>query len=216
MFSSCAWILLHWAGGRMKYEEILFSLWYVGRAFPESAAHEPPKVFLTKLTMLLGTELGLVGIKCDRNEVLVVSGSTKRNWARTLFKLFIVVPICIVVAVVNAGFLLGTYMYFARDLPTVSELERYEPKVPCRVTDSSEGRKELKFHCRAPEFPVEVDRLPQHVVNAFLAAEDTSFMERGVPSFATMLFHSFVVIGFRTRWRPSPFTRSIARGLLPR
>jgi penicillin-binding protein 1A len=165
--------------------------------------------------MLLGTELGLVGIKCDRNEVLVVSGSTKRNWASTLFKLFIVVPICIVVAVVNAGFLLGTYMYFARDLPTVSELERYEPKVPCRVTDSSEGCKELKFHCRAPEFPVDLERLPPHVVNAFLAAEDRSFLVHDSPKLPTVLYYSFVVKKCRCCGWPGPFTRVITMGFLP-
>jgi penicillin-binding protein 1A len=146
-----------------------------------------------------------------------VSGSTKRNWARTLFKVFIIIPICVVVPVVLlvAGALLGAYMYFARDLPTVSELEGYEPKVPCPASDSPEGSKESKFHCREPEFPVDVDRLPPHVVNAFLAAEDTSFMKRVVPSFANMLYHSFVVIGFGHRWRPSPFTHEITMGFLP-
>lgn len=149
-----------------------------------------------------------------------MSGSNTRVWAKTLLKIFIVVPICIAVsvAVLTTGFLLGSYMYFARDLPTVSELERYEPKVPCRVSNSPDGRKEWKSHCRDPEFPVDMDRLPPHVVNAFLAAEDASFFVHGLPSPAQTLYSHYSDVRNRghVSWPQSRFTRMVAFRFLPR
>ncbi len=67
----------------------------------------------------------------------------------------------------------GTYFYFARDLPSVEELRNYQPpqvtKVYCRNDVLC-----AEFY-RERRTWVQIEQLPKHVRDAFLAAEDADF-----------------------------------------
>jgi penicillin-binding protein 1A len=101
-------------------------------------------------------------------------GTTQKNWPRILVWALIVIPslVALQIAILLAGFLVGAYAYFARDLPTVADLERYEPRVPVFSSNQEVGSRE-------PKFMVDMDHVPSHLTNAFLAATDPRFLKSG-------------------------------------
>ena len=67
----------------------------------------------------------------------------------------------------------GTYFYFARDLPSVESLRHYRPPQVTKVTCGDGSLCAEFFHERRTV--VDASTLPAHVRNAFLAAEDAQF-----------------------------------------
>lgn len=98
---------------------------------------------------------------------------------RTLFGLFAWVgagiPLIVLLSLISglAGGLLGTYLIFSRDLPDIPDLRAYRPKTVS--TFYAEDGSVIGLFYKEKRFPISLDSLPSHVVNAFLAAEDARF-----------------------------------------
>ncbi len=71
------------------------------------------------------------------------------------------------------GTLIGGYLSFSEGLPKIPDLRRYRPKTVS--TFYAEDGTVIGIFYREKRFPVSLDSLPPHVVNAFLAAEDARF-----------------------------------------
>jgi penicillin-binding protein 1A len=93
------------------------------------------------------------------------------------------------VGVISIGVLLvaaGVFYYFGRDLPSRLDLKSsYRPAVVSTVYDVGGQPIGEFYHQRRVVVPLE--RIPQHAIRAFLAAEDSRFYaHRGVDVFAIM------------------------------
>ncbi len=71
----------------------------------------------------------------------------------------------------------GGYWYFSQDLPTVEVLRAYRPPTVTVVTDRHGEVLGEIFEER--RYVVPTEEIPDHVRNAFLAAEDANFYEHG-------------------------------------
>ena len=70
---------------------------------------------------------------------------------------------------------LGFYLAFVRDLPDIETVEDYRPPLASLVLDR-EGRRIGEFFNERRRL-VPLTEVPQHVVRAFIAAEDSHFFE---------------------------------------
>jgi penicillin-binding protein 1A len=71
------------------------------------------------------------------------------------------------------GTTLGVFLAFSSDLPTIPDLKAYRPKTVS--TFYAEDGTVIGLFYREKRFPIALDSLPPHVVNAFIAAEDARF-----------------------------------------
>ena len=82
-----------------------------------------------------------------------------------------------VVAVIGVLGALGGYWYFSQDLPTIEHLRAYRPPTVTTVLDSKGNMMGEIFEEK--RFVVPTEEIPDHVKNAFLAAEDANFYYHG-------------------------------------
>ncbi|MDQ7784493.1 MAG: PBP1A family penicillin-binding protein [Desulfomonilaceae bacterium] len=84
-------------------------------------------------------------------------------------------PVLVLCALGSAilGALIGGYLAFSAGLPDIPDLRRYRPKTVS--TFYAQDGTVIGIFYREKRFPVALDSLPPHVVNAFLAAEDARF-----------------------------------------
>lgn len=77
--------------------------------------------------------------------------------------------------IIGCSALIGAYYFVASGLPKLDKLEDYAPAV---VTDvySSDGHRIAEFY-HERRIVVPVNRMPQKLIQAFIAAEDSSFFE---------------------------------------
>ncbi|MDD2558912.1 MAG: PBP1A family penicillin-binding protein [Desulfuromonadaceae bacterium] len=77
--------------------------------------------------------------------------------------------------ILGCSALIGAYFFISHSLPKLDKLEDYTPAV---VTDvySSDGHRIAEFY-RERRIVVPVNRMPQMLIRAFVAAEDSSFFE---------------------------------------
>jgi penicillin-binding protein 1A len=68
---------------------------------------------------------------------------------------------------------LGIYAAFSADLPKIPDLKAYRPKTVS--TFYAEDGTVIGLFYKEKRFPVPLDSVPPHVINAFLAAEDSRF-----------------------------------------
>ncbi|MCK4965894.1 transglycosylase domain-containing protein, partial [bacterium] len=67
-------------------------------------------------------------------------------------------------------------IYFSRDLPSLEQLERYEPKLISKIySNDNELIREISGEENRVWVPY--DKMPQHLIDALIAAEDHSFYE---------------------------------------
>ncbi|MFQ5736489.1 MAG: penicillin-binding protein 1A [Thermodesulfobacteriota bacterium] len=71
--------------------------------------------------------------------------------------------------------LAGTYYYFTRNLPSLATLEGYHPNLVTNVY-SHDGRLIGEFYIER-RVVVSLNKMPPHLIKAFLAAEDAQFFE---------------------------------------
>ena len=99
---------------------------------------------------------------------------TKRLLKLALFGLFVAIAIGV-----------GSYAWFSRNLPSVEELRTWRPaqvtKVSCR-----DGSVCAEFYLQRRTW-VDVTRLPKHVRDSFLAAEDADFYSHNGLDYAGIL-----------------------------
>lgn len=72
-------------------------------------------------------------------------------------------------------FLFGTYKYFARDLPDLRDITGYEPNLVNEFY-SSNGTIVAEYGIEKRKL-VNLDEIPQHVIDAFIAIEDKRFYQ---------------------------------------
>ncbi len=107
----------------------------------------------------------------------------RRFFTWTLFRrLFIFFAILAVIGVIA---LVAVVAALSRDLPTIASLETYEPPITSRV-HAGNGTLVAEF---ADEHRVYVpyESIPEHVIQAFVSAEDKKFFEHGGIDFTGML-----------------------------
>ena len=76
--------------------------------------------------------------------------------------------------------LLAVFIYVSqltKDLPKIVSLEDYKPLMVSQVFDRN-GKRIGEFFRERRVF-VEYDEIPEHLINAFVAAEDSSFFKHG-------------------------------------
>ncbi len=119
----------------------------------------------------------------------------------------------LVLVLLGIGALAGAYFYVAGSLPKVDSLSDYRPPVISRVL-SDDGAVIAEFY-RERRIVVPVARMPERLVRAFVAAEDSKFFEhQGIDLFSILraalknLKAGGVVQGGST------ITQQIAKGLL--
>ncbi len=106
-----------------------------------------------------------------------MKNSGKRTIGKTLFTIFFVIPVFLVVEIpiFCAGALLGAFAFYSRDLPKIPELKQYQPKT-VSVFYADDGTVIGIFY-KERRFVVDLDEIPPHVVNAFIASEDARFYD---------------------------------------
>lgn len=80
--------------------------------------------------------------------------------------------ICILL---TAGGLAGIYIYLSGNLPKINTLEDYQPATVSHVF-SDDGRKIGEFY-NERRIVIPLSEMPGHLINAFVAAEDSRFRE---------------------------------------
>ncbi len=124
------------------------------------------------------------------------------------------IPLGIIALLTGAsGALLGGYLAFSADLPQIPDLQAYRPKTVS--TFYAEDGSVIGLFFREKRFPVPLNAIPSHVVNAFLAAEDARFFSHpGVDLIGVTraVFRNFLVGGYAQG--ASTITQQVTRNFL--
>jgi penicillin-binding protein 1A len=110
-------------------------------------------------------------------------GRSRRSGRSRLLRLLLVVGGLLGVGAVAAG--VAFYLAFVRDLPDIDSVEDYRPPLASVVLDRHGERVGAFFHERRRLIPL--TEVPQHVVRAFIAAEDSHFYEHSGIDYASIL-----------------------------
>ncbi len=73
----------------------------------------------------------------------------------------------------SLGSVFGVYLVFSKDLPKIPDLRAYRPKTVS--TFFADDGSVIGLFYKEKRFPIPLDTIPPHVMNAFLAAEDARF-----------------------------------------
>jgi penicillin-binding protein 1A len=109
--------------------------------------------------------------------------------------------------------LIFLWVLFARSLPSVDQLQDYEPQLPTIVRDADGAP--VHTYARERRVQLAYDDFPPTLIHAFLSAEDKTFFEHGgidYPGIATA-----IVTNLTTSGRPvgaSTITQQVAKNLL--
>jgi penicillin-binding protein 1A len=108
----------------------------------------------------------------------------------------------------------GFYLAFLRDLPDIRSVEDYQPALASVVFDR-EGQRIGEFFVERREL-VTLEEIPQHVVRAFVAAEDSTFFEHGGIDYQSILRAAWrnLLAGGKVREGGSTITQQMVKGLL--
>src|SRR6202040_5764 len=82
-----------------------------------------------------------------------------------------------IVFIVGVAGVAGLLWHYSKDLPDYSQLQDYEPPVMTRV-HAADGSL-LAEYARERRLYLPIQAIPKLVINAFIAAEDKNFYERG-------------------------------------
>ncbi|MBW2091959.1 MAG: PBP1A family penicillin-binding protein, partial [Deltaproteobacteria bacterium] len=88
---------------------------------------------------------------------------------------FVIVLFSLMIIFIAAGAvtLFFAYQYFSQDLPSIDSLKDYQPKT-ITYFYSDDGRVIGEF-CRERRIVVPLEKIPKHVIQAFIAAEDANY-----------------------------------------
>ena len=117
-------------------------------------------------------------------------------------------------AVAGIGGAIAFYLTFVRDLPDLRTIEDYRPPIASRVVDRNGetiGRFYKERRTLAP-----IESLPQHLVQAFVAGEDSAFFEHAGIDYRSILRAVWVNLraGGEIRQGASTITQQMVKGLL--
>ena len=89
----------------------------------------------------------------------------------------------------GAATFIGVYFYFAKDLPKITSLNDYQPPIITTVY-SDDNRKIAEFY-EQQRIIIELSQMPEHLIQAFVAAEDARFYEhQGIDFYS--IFRAFI------------------------
>ena len=122
----------------------------------------------------------------------------------------------LLVAILGAGAVLGTFWYFGRGLPDYKQLAHYEPAVMTRVY-AGDGSLITEYATEKRVF-VPIGAIPKLVIKAFLAAEDKNFYSHPGVDFTGVLRAAVTnAMRFGSDRRPvgaSTITQQVAKNFL--
>ncbi|HTY25445.1 MAG TPA: PBP1A family penicillin-binding protein [Desulfomonilaceae bacterium] len=139
----------------------------------------------------------------------------KRIVGKGLFTIFFLVPLMLLVQIpiFLAGAGLATYLVFSKDLGEIPSLQSYEPKTVS--TFYSDDGTVIGVFYNEKRFVVDAEQIPQHVVSAFLAAEDARFFEHsGVDWLGLLRAFSRNIMAGRIVQGGSTITMQVTRNFL--
>ena len=118
-------------------------------------------------------------------------------------------------ALAGVGAAIGVYFVFLRDLPDLRTLDDYRPALASRVVDRH-GQHDRRVLQRAPPADAARERCRRHVVNAFVAGEDSAFFEHEGIDFTSILRAAWVNLrtGGEIKQGGSTITQQMVKGLL--
>ena len=97
----------------------------------------------------------------------------KKNLIRSLFKWGFIT--FLLFAVIGCAGLIGIFVYLSQDLPKINTLEDYRPATVTSVFSDDE-RKIGEFY-KERRIVIPLSQMPENLINAFVAAEDSRFRE---------------------------------------
>ena len=103
------------------------------------------------------------------------STKSKGGWAGRLAKTGLFLSLA--GAAIGGMFAVGGYFYYSQDLPTIEALQAYRPPTVTMVFDAQGQILGEIYEQR--RYVVELEEIPEHVQNAFIAAEDANFWKHG-------------------------------------
>ena len=112
--------------------------------------------------------------RSGREKPAATQGRRRPGWFSWILRLFV-----LALMLALAG-LIGLWIYFAalgRDLPPIAQLRQYEPPITSRV-HAGDGMLIAEF-AREHRVFVPYESIPDHVIEAFVAAEDKNFFTHG-------------------------------------
>ena len=89
-------------------------------------------------------------------------------------------------------FAMGVYLYFAPDLPSAEDVRKVELQVPLKIFTFD--KKLIGEYGEVHRTKLSFDEIPKDLVNAFLAAEDSSFFSNSGVDFFSLLRATFELI----------------------
>ena len=116
--------------------------------------------------------------------------------------------------VAGIGGAIAFYLAFVRDLPDLHTIEDYRPPITSRVVDRNGEVVGEFFKERRSLAPI--DELPRHLVQAFVAGEDSSFFEHAGIDYRSILRAVWVNLraGGEIKQGASTITQQMVKGLL--
>ena len=96
-----------------------------------------------------------------------------KNIIKALMK-YAALGVC-TLGIIGACCLFGLYLYMAEDLPSITKISDYH--IPQATTVYARDGSIMGYLFREKRFLTSLDQMPQHLPQAFLAAEDTRFFE---------------------------------------
>ncbi len=101
----------------------------------------------------------------------------RQRSAKMFLKVFVLWPLLLLGGLGSfcAGFALAAFLIFARDLPEVPNIVSYQPRTVS--TFYADDGTVIGVFYKQKRFVVDLNQIPPHVVQAFLAAEDVHFFE---------------------------------------
>jgi penicillin-binding protein 1A len=120
----------------------------------------------------------------------------------------------LLLVVAGLGSAIGFYFAFIRDLPDLRSVADYRPPLATRVYDR-EGRLIGEFFKERRQL-TPFDQVPDHVVRAFVAGEDSTFFEHSGIDFMSILRAAWVNLraGGEIKQGGSTITQQMVKGLL--
>jgi penicillin-binding protein 1A len=116
--------------------------------------------------------------------------------------------------VAGIGGAIAFYLAFVRDLPDLRTIEDYRPPIASRVLDR-DGEAIGRFYTERRTL-VPMEALPPHLVQAFVAGEDSSFFEHSGIDYSSILRAAWVNLraGGEIKQGASTITQQMVKGLL--
>lgn len=138
-----------------------------------------------------------------------------RVMAKGVFTVFFIIPLLLLVQIpiFLLGAAAGSYLAIARQLPEIPELVSYKPKTVS--TFYSDDGTVIGIFYRQKRFVVDLNQIPQNVINAFLAAEDSRFFEHdGVDYYGILRAMGRNIVAGRITQGGSTITMQVTRNFL--